>query len=151
MELGRQVHEPQITAGGRSRYQQGSKDSAVGLAVLRAYLAIVVCRGVHHLRSGPSLILYMCIYIYMCIYTYMVKEKVTQNSYSGWQIHCEPPCVTQGAGDCPEGIAPSRNPLAKFAQQELLYPRGRWLVEGSLSWCGQDASWQCRLFRGFIP
>ena len=36
----------------------------------------------------------------------------------------------QGAGDCPEGIAPTKNPLAKFARQELPYPRGPWLVVG---------------------
>ena len=48
-----------------------------------------------------------------------------QYSYSRRRIRREPPCVTQGAGDRHEGIAPTKNPLAKFAQQELPYPRGR--------------------------
>ena len=51
-------------------------------------------------------------------------EKVSRNSYSGRRIHHKPPCVTQGAGDRPGGIAPPKNPLAKFAQQELPYPQG---------------------------
>ena len=35
------------------------------------------------------------------------EEKVIRYSYSRRRIHREPPCVTRGAGDRPEGIAPS--------------------------------------------
>ena len=45
------------------------------------------------------------------------EEKVTRNSCDGRRIRHEPPCVTQGAGNCPGGISPPKNPLAKFAQQ----------------------------------
>ena len=44
---------------------------------------------------------------------FLVEEKVTRYSYSGRRVHREPPCVTQGAEDCPEGIAPSKDPLAQ--------------------------------------
>ena len=66
------------------------------------------------------------------VFFWLVKEeKVTRTSYSGRRIHHEPPCVKQGAGDCPGGSSPPTNPLAKFARQELPYPQGRWLVAGS--------------------
>ena len=54
------------------------------------------------------------------------EKKATQNSDSGRQVHHEPPwppCVMQGAGE-----SPPINPLGQVAQQELLYPRGWWLV-----------------------
>ena len=52
-------------------------------------------------------------------------------SFSGLRIYCEPPYVTQGAGDRPGGTSPPKKPLANFAQQELPYPQGRWLVAAS--------------------
>ena len=67
-----------------------------------------------------------------CFFLLVEEEKVTRYSYSRRRIRREPPCVTQGAGNRPEGIAPTKNPLAKFAQQELPYPRGRSLVESAM-------------------
>ena len=66
---------------------------------------------------------------FLFIFWWVKEEKVTRNSHSGRRIHHEPPCVTQGAGDRPGGISPPKNPLAKFAQQELPHPQGRWLVD----------------------
>ena len=71
---------------------------------------------------------------------------MARNSYGGQQIYREPPCVTQGAGDCPGGISPPETPLAKFAQQELPYPWGHCLLHdvqqpAFSSW--QQPAWPC--------
>ena len=56
------------------------------------------------------------------------EEQVAWYLYSGRRIRRKPPCVTQGAGDRPGGTSPPKNPLARFAQQELPCPWGHWLV-----------------------
>ena len=67
-----------------------------------------------------------CVFILILL---VKEEKVIQNSYSGRRVHHEPPCVTQGLVDRPGEISPPKNPFAKSARQELLYPQGRWLVQ----------------------
>ena len=94
-------------------------------------------------RQGPTRMLWgkpeaarLPMNVILLLFLLVEEEKVIRYSYSRRRIRREPPCVTQGAGDRPEGIAPTKNPLAKFVRQELPYPRGRWLVDG----CEHSAS-----------